>query len=376
MANRAEDQPELGIFGFNPFQSLVGAAGDVYEGIRDTSASIPFGLPGPGGQGTRGEINTPTIGEVGAIDYPYRAELTRAAGEAGRLAGEYGPTGIPGAPSLFSREQRGDIGQFLAETSVPQNLAQVALMGIPAGVGVKTGLEAGETGLRAGLRGLLEAVALDPTSPGVLPKIPGQYQAALDLTADTGKNIEGLRPFLGEIAGSNQNKAQLNEAIQSLIRGLEDTDPLRISVGNTYRYANGDLTKAQLETTLNRVQQQLSDRGLPEAPAATTPLSDAAAKKLADYNNNAAARAWQEQIGDPWPPAGAPRAAQALPSDRIPPGQPIQDAQSIGAVEPPVNTSGVHVTYNTYEKGIAGSTRPVEGPLILILQKLPSILSY
>lgn len=61
-----------------------------------------------------------------------------------------------------------DISKNVTKTLVPDQITplDVALTAIPAGMGARSGLKAGESVGRAAVRGLLEGFALDPTQPG------------------------------------------------------------------------------------------------------------------------------------------------------------------------------------------------------------------
>lgn len=139
------------------------------------------------------------IGELGEISTPYREEISGALGNVGRgMGGQFAnlvdPFGVLGVRPVAQ-----DVGQFIGESTYPQNLFQAGLAAGFGGAGFAAGRGAGEGVLRSLGRGALEAFALDPTSPGgvraadnVLQALPPGAPGMMQRTAMT----EG---FLGNV---------------------------------------------------------------------------------------------------------------------------------------------------------------------------------
>jgi hypothetical protein len=170
--------------------SLLGAAGNVFQAA------------------TRGiEPLEDVRSFVGDIAEPVGRAAAFGLNPFGNLLAEQ--LGLPSIPDIT-----GDVFRFGAQTAVPTTPLELAL-GAGFGVaGAAGGLRAGESLGRAGLRGVLEAFALDPTRPGVREAVE---QALTPTVTRLAVFEDALGPVPETLAGSRGARQIENPAFARIL---------------------------------------------------------------------------------------------------------------------------------------------------------------
>ena len=239
--------------------------GSVYQGLEQLPVlfdpRVGYAGAGEGGPRFTGRMEDPVrLGEITGYPTPYREEINRALGSAGRFALE--PYGL------------GGVGQFVGENLYPQNVLQAGLELVP-GIGTVPGaLSFADDIARVGLA-----------------------QAARNVVAGGGREAleQVLEPSVVRLAADPQALRPLEEGLMASRGAMEVIDPSRVRVlieGENLRPGEVEL----FHGTVGGLQ------GAPRAGLNVTPLAEDA-ERFAEYT----ARAMRAGLQEAPPPANVSR---------------------------------------------------------------------